>query len=173
MILAWYVRCERKKNCNRHPSLESQWCAFWLDPVWKWTKWGVATILDSWWNIQACNVYFAEGSSGGGVAKHCLDQRETFGRWRLLSDVIEHCNVLHRLQDTSQTARHYTDTTKTLQDSVWQECSVGKRLSAAAVVCLASGATRSIRPRVRRHQLILLSDYRHDLIYIYIYILYI
>ena len=63
------------------------------------------------------------------------------------------CNVLHRLQDTTQTTRNYTDTEKTVQDSVWQECSVGKRLSAAAVVCLASGATRSIRPRVRRHQL--------------------
>ena len=128
MILAWYVRCERKKNCNRHPSLESQWCAFWLDPVWKWTKWGVATILDSWWNIQACNVYFAEGSSGGGVAKHCLDQRETFGRWRLLSDVIEHCNVLHRLQETTQTLKRQYKTVfgkSVALESVW----VQQRLS--------------------------------------------
>ena len=71
------------------------------------------------------------------------------------------CNrTLQRATETTRhytdTKRHYTDTTKTVQDSVWQECSVGKRLSAAAVVCLASGATRSIRPRVRRHQLILL-----------------
>ena len=64
------------------------------------------------------------------------------------------CN--RTLQRATQTTRHYIDTKKTLQDSVWQECSVGKRLSAAAVVCLASGATRSIRQRVTRHQLILL-----------------
>ena len=47
------------------------------------------------------------------------------------------CKTLHR--HYKDTTRHYTGTKKTVQDSVWQECSVGKRLSAAAVVCLASG----------------------------------